>query len=873
MHSLSLLAFIVASVSAPHSDGPATDMTPVYRCDFGEASDANYDTWPDGWTRRTGRDYPAYVKIEIVKDDADASPCLAIQLDGGAATAYSPPIPVSSQFNYVLEARMKAVGLKHDFACISLTFYDRDRNPIGETVYCEGVRNVREWIDVQIDVTTPVDDRVCLAVIGVHIRPETGHDLVGSAAFDELRLTRLPKMQLDATAESNLFRSRDDVNIRCSVSGISQQNSRLQLELFDVAGTRLQVQLLDVAGERIDNTLPLEETIGSHPGIAQDAPDAFSGSVTWKPEIPDYGFYRIQACLVGHENALLCRETSVAVLRPLDRSPVGKFGWSLTGGDDFLSLEQLSELLPRVGVNWVKFPIWNREVAGKWPERFTRFCERLEREHVTLVAVVDQPPHDVRKRFPVDGDLPAATVFLEGDQWPDALDPVVARHSLRIRWWQLGADGDTSFVGLPELPKRMAEIQTKMQRYGQIVRLGFACGWNDDCQSENPPWSFLARQDRDRLSAEELQASVKARAGDVAEDWITIRPLTAKDHTVEERAKDLVQRLVAAYTGGADRIFFDAPFDVEEGLFDGEGNPRELLLVWRTVTQLLSGSEYLGSIELPQGSRNHVFARDGAAIMLLWNDATAQETLYLGENVEQVDLWGRSQPAPTSDGRQSISVGAMPVFLFGLDEQIARWRIDFAFAEQPLESVFGRRQTSSFRFRNSLATPVTGTVRVVGPSVWQIEPEETEFQLQESAELNTQFAVFLGADASSGPQPVRFDFHLVGDKTYDFSVYRTVRVGLGDVEISLETHLTDDGLLEVKQLFTNNTDQEVSFNCTLYAPKRPRERILVTRRGRGEWPDTIFLTNGDELIGKKLWLRAEEVNGARILNYTFTARP
>jgi hypothetical protein len=92
LHNTCLL-LILAGVSATPSDGHPTDTIPVYRCDFSPESDANYNDWPDGWTRRTGREYPAYVKIGIRDDRSPGGPHLAIQLDGGAATAYSPPIP------------------------------------------------------------------------------------------------------------------------------------------------------------------------------------------------------------------------------------------------------------------------------------------------------------------------------------------------------------------------------------------------------------------------------------------------------------------------------------------------------------------------------------------------------------------------------------------------------------------------------------------------------------------------------------------------------------------------------------------------------------------------------------------------------------
>jgi hypothetical protein len=46
-----------------------------------------------------------------------------------------------------------------------------------------------------------------------------------------------------------------------------------------------------------------------------------------------------------------------------------------------------------------------------------------------------------------------------------------------------------------------------------------------------------------------------------------------------------------------------------------DGTPAELFLPWRTTATAISGGEYLGQMQLPGGSINHVFVRDGEAIL------------------------------------------------------------------------------------------------------------------------------------------------------------------------------------------------------------------------------------------------------------------
>ena len=67
----------------------------------------------------------------------------------------------------------------------------------------------------------------------------------------------------------------------------------------------------------------------------------------------------------------------------------------------------------------------------------------------------------------------------------------MARLSLRVRWWQLGRDGDISFVGFPNLNKRIDDVRTALFRFGQDVRMGISWDWASLNTSGGPvAWDF-----------------------------------------------------------------------------------------------------------------------------------------------------------------------------------------------------------------------------------------------------------------------------------------------------------------------------------------------------------------------------------------------
>ena len=127
-------AIILTAACGMATESPSLDGSELYRCGFELASDRDYDGWPDGWVRQRGPGYPHYVRIqESEEPSAEGEQCLRVDLDGGAAAAFSPPIPIDPRYDYVLEAFIKVEGLKHNDAFFSVRFLDEKENVL-ETI-------------------------------------------------------------------------------------------------------------------------------------------------------------------------------------------------------------------------------------------------------------------------------------------------------------------------------------------------------------------------------------------------------------------------------------------------------------------------------------------------------------------------------------------------------------------------------------------------------------------------------------------------------------------------------------------------------------------------------------------------------------------
>jgi hypothetical protein len=566
-------------------------------------------------------------------------------------------------------------------------------------------------------------------------------------------------------------------------------------------------------------------------------------------------------------------------------------------------------------LGWAKLPVWYDARENAKVERIAWFAEQLSIQNIELVGVLDQPPEELRQVFREPGRLPVASVFIEPELWQPVVNPVMTRLSLKVRWWQLGDDLDASFVGFAGVESKVAEIKRHLEQYGQEVRLGIGWRWLHEAPAlsanQNAPWAYLSYHAEPELTAEELASylqmptpaadakadvaeqkggigalntALRTRAerradqpasGPAAQRWVVLAPVAEGEYSPETRTRDLVLRMLSARIHGAGTVFVPNPFHDRQGLLYADGSPGELFVPWRTTAHMIGGREYIGRIQLPGGSTSHVFARDGQAVMAVWSDAPTTECLYLGEQIEQIDVWGRSQTPKVIDeaGRpqHEVVVGPMPTFVTGLSESVARWQAALAFENPRLASIFGREQSIVLQLKNTFGQGVGGELTLHGPKSWSNDTRPMRFKLAHGDNLRLPLPVTLQPDANSGPQPVRLDFEITAERTYRFSVYRTLQLGLEDVQIELTTRMRSDGALIVEQQLTNLSNTPVSFQCLLFPQGRRREMRQVIGQEQGSNKVTFVLPNGEELLGQKLWLRAEEIGGQRVLNCTVTA--
>jgi hypothetical protein len=598
----SVLIPLLIFCSAADDVAERREAVRVYHCDFEDAADKNYDRWPDEWTRRRGRGYPVYLPIEIREDTLGSRPsprhCLRVELDGGAALVYSPAIEVNPLFSYFLQVFVRTERLKHNAAFCGVTLLDADKRPL-ETVLSEPIKGIGEWTKVAVGPITPTDSEARWAMIELHLNPGEESDLVGAAVFDDIWFGRLPRVGISTNSPFNVFTDSSQIEVRCRVSGISDREPKLQFELIDIDDHILETAQVPVEidpAASISGEAALRSRLA---GLAPQRIEAFSGTAVWRAPIVENGFYQIRASIPNHTGLMIERTVKLVVVDPQPQIRQGEFGWSLPDGDRLVSIRELPDLLSEVGIHWVKFPVWYSDDDSSRADELAWFTERLSASSIELVGLLDHPPEHVRKIFGERPNLPVASVFVEPEIWHPAVNPVMTRLSLKVRWWQLGADRDTSFVNFPDLEQKLGNIRRELNRFGQEINVGIAWSSIDESPAAKaPPWSFLSHVAEPPLTSAEIRSYFAEPSP--AQRWLLVEPIARDKCDLSTRAKDLVLRMVAAKMEGVGGIFVPNPFDAKHGLMEPDGMPGELLLAWRTTATMISGATHLGMLQLPQ---------------------------------------------------------------------------------------------------------------------------------------------------------------------------------------------------------------------------------------------------------------------------------
>lgn len=881
---------IFCSLAAGLSAQPV-GLTRVLRSiDFEERRLGNNEDVPMHWVKVEGQGFPHYVNARLSNDQArHGEYSFRFDLNGGSLLyRYEPTqIKINPGASYRIEAWVRTTVLEHARARVTAYLTDIDLHPIVSSVRHSELYAAR-WVDapwkqLTFDLTAMSSEAAYLVLELELLQPQVYADsslgshtlhpqeIRGSAWFDDVTVSQVPRVNLTTGRPGNLFRRGEPVSIA--------------MEVYDAFTEDLVVQMLvrDAFGR----------TIYQHSGATDltSSPARSPRRMTLAvPEVPP-GWYEVSIAMSSQGQSLGSRSLNFVCLADSTTSVADdRFGLIATDLP-FESWRELPQILPYLGVGRVKLGVWSKTVDAERinPAAFDATLTRLRELQIRPTAcLLDLPPALVKKMDDRQGRVglfdertPAASwlrlLKAKEEDWHPALEDLIARHATHLDRWQLGPDGSDAFVALPG----MREIYGKVYaEFASLLR-------QPDLAMPWPAWYELDGK-LPATVALSVPASIlppqlplymqELRGKDGHHLSLSLQLLDREQYGREVQLRDMVQRIIYALAAGAERIDLPSPFTAVLAAEGTEGvavqQPHDLFPIVRTLLTTLSQAHYVGHVPIAEGIESFLFDRGGEGILVLWDNGRAaglrELPLNLGDAPRMTDLYGNDVPLlrPVNDpntGTVQLVIGPMPVFLTNIDGSLAQLRSSVAI-DRPLIESTSSEHARRFRFKNLYPIHIAGSFKLKAPKGWTITPSMQDFSLNPGDTFDREIAIEFPISSTAGSRTIEAEFFVQADKTSKFRMPLAVKLGLSDV--GMQTIAIRDGkTVMVQQMIQNYSDRAIDYNAFAIFPGQARQERLVTDLGPGQSTVKRYrFNNATAAKGSTVRVGIKEIDGSRVLN-------
>lgn len=863
--------------------------------DFEERALGNMEELPMHWLKVEGRGLPHYVNGRLSTDRARSGQySFRFDLNGGSLIyRYDPrQIPVQVGAHYRVLAYVQTTPLPHARARITAYFTDIDRRPIVSSIehselYAQAADQKDQWheLSVRLSADNPEAAYLCVElellqpsyyqpkVLGA--RTLFPQDIRGSAWFDDVSVAQVPHVELFTRAPGNIFRRDTPLGLVVRVNDRFTDDLSAQLRVSDAGGNEVYQWsgALDMRGV---------QTVG--PGTRQAQMPL--------PDLPA-GWYR--ATLGIQSGGRQLGDKSLQFVRLADSAavrPDGRFGVIATDLPP-QGWDTLPRVLPYLAAGRVKLALWGPEVdiqnidAGA----FDSLLEQLSGLGITPTGCLIAPPPEVADK--IGGDDWRNLLTAPRDQWQPQLAQLIARNANHLDRWQLGADGTSEFVRDPAMRQVYDMVYAQFAKLVPYPDLAMpwpawyelGAGQSVGTVALSVPTFVLPEQlplyIRDSGSGFMGSADAGApTANGQSRLSLSLQSLDAAKYGRQTRIRDFVERIVYALAAGARRIDVPLPLTLREQDKQAIWQPDEMFVVLHTVLGTLSGATYQGKVPIAQGVDAFLFDRGGKGMLVLWDKSSAtqikQLPLRLGERPVRLDVWGNATPLLSAAKQDSqanpddtdslmVDLGPMPVFLLDIDGKLAQLRASVGIDRPLLESSFEPHRRH-LHFTNPYPQAISGTVKLLAPPGWNINPPTSVFNLNPGETFDRELTIEFPYNSFAGTKTIEAQFNVQADRQSSFTVPITLRLGLSDVGMR-SLALRDGHDVIVQQIISNYGEAPINYSAFAIVPDQARQERLVTNLAPGKTVIKRYrFSNVNIPAAAHIRVGIKQISGTRILN-------
>lgn len=843
----------------------------VHTFDFDERHVGNLDDVPLFWVQFEGRSFPRFVTgsfdFQVGHDD---SPSLYVDAAGrNAAYRYAgPALRVVPTSDYYIGVWIRPNGAGGTRATLSAYYLDSHGLPIsgtqqfGRLIGGQELDGQWHYVDLHVPAGPPEATHIGLTAWVVQSpiwntdslphRHIEYVDVHGGAWFDDIRVYRLPSASLEVANPGNVFVAPDPPTLFVEVADYDSVGLTARLEVHSSHG--------DVPWS---SSIPVQ--VGGH---------SRPQSIDLSELEPGHYTAVLRMEVDGRLAASQSQQFAVLPAPSQGNTTARAFGLVLDGPPESDSEAEVA-LLAASAVGSLKIPVWPADAQhsrASWTAAsLDALLQDLIRRRVVVTGLFAGPPAEL-----VAGVGPHARSLLDillddPEGWNKSLTRVVTPYSTVFRAWQLGADDDQTLIEDDRLAEALARVRQQMLLVMTRPRLA-------------APSSGVIDPMNTRLPAEEVTVSIPHQ---VQPAWLNDHLSAYRDLGYEDLSVYLspspmdewdrlaglglwVRSIIEARHGGVGVVYSPQLWSSREGRSGRVTEPSEEFVVYRTIVDMLHSARPGHRWELADGLQVRTFTKGGSTVWAVWQDSAGIEPavleIQLGSATHQVDLWGRRRRlAKTEDGLHRLSVGSLPVFVEGVEGWLTALMSEMRILPSQVDFSVGRHD-HRILLANRSASTLSGTLRIVVPNKWEIEPSIFAISVGPGQSIEYPVTIRYPTNESAGTKLLDVQFLIDQPETYYVHRLLPLQLELDKVDVWAYAVMEGDQLV-LRHGLTNRSDRPISFRAFATVPGRSRQNRVIAKLQPGQSVSNEYrFPNGQSLRHRSVRLSLKEVEGPRIHN-------
>ncbi len=841
-------------------------------------SDPNFHNHPLHQSRVRRSGFPAYTTVAF--DTAHAYSgrhSFRIGLNGGNAGAFLEvgTLPAVPNSDYLVSALVRTEGLERASARVVAYYLDAQGRIIEPSRGTSApVHGSNDWMTVSVRLPGEFSDA---AWVGLELEvvqplpsadsPLRGQQVVlqdvrGDAWFDDISVWQLPHVDLASQSPVGIVRGPEE--------------PRFEVDVRDLTGRRLRAELI-----AYDHNHRVVDQMGRTVGAG--APMNWR----WTPRLPAFGWYLLD--LRVHEETPdsgmrgpVARTLSAVLWLP-PRTPLAegdrhRFGLSAEGvGDRELAL--VPTLLEATDLHRVVLSAWARETTIETLDERQDVLDEVLRRVLTrnrLASLSLSPiPQKLAGSPGVEAQTPLAVMQGDRGAWLPYLAPVLMRQGQRVRHWQIGRADEPEAFFHADLAAVLAAAASDVRALAPQPRLFLPWGVHHARRPELPADAVATLHVPPTVSVEAMADQLDEWRASRKPYWLDLAESPADEVRHEARAAGLALRMLHGWNAGAAGMTLTRPWTAAVEDRDALW-PDPLLGVFTNVARHLAGRHLIGRLPLRDGVEAVVMDGEGGGLLVAWaTGATpdrAELDLFLGSSPVVCDVWGNTSAVQPVAGRHRVPLSDAPVFITGIDAELAMFRAGFRIDSSFVES----RQTPHDRtvvLRNPWPRTITGHLRFTGPAGWSVQPLRHSFSLSPGQEMRLPVQLTFPFSELAGEKELTAHADFTADQHYSIDLATPVELGLTDLEFDANLAVRPSatpGLsdVEVVCVISNSGTTTRSLSLFAHVPAQARQDRVLSNLQPGQTVIRRFRFPGLSAADRQSPMRTgvREVSGPAVLN-------